>query len=104
MDPSVPRRRPQESSELSELAQNNGSPRNRNDPRSLDHGRYGDGSLSTWFPNIAYKIRVACERLRIVMSSIMRWRRGLVVAIGASCPERGRCDDHILSGQEVSLE
>src|SRR5208337_1496878 len=31
------------------------------------------------------------------MSSIMRWRRGLVVAIGASCPERGGCDHHILS-------
>ena len=28
------------------------------------------------------------------MSSIMRWRSGLVVAIGASCPERGGCDDH----------
>src|SRR5271165_3297525 len=40
---------------------------------------------------------VARERLRIVMSSIMRWRRGRVVAIGASCPERGGCDHHILS-------
>ena len=27
----------------------------------------------------------------------MRWRSGLVVAIEASCPERGGCDDHILS-------
>ena len=32
---------------------------------------------------------VACEGLRIVMSSIMRWRSGFVVAIGASCPETG---------------
>src|SRR5271157_5347179 len=31
------------------------------------------------------------------MSWIMRWRSGLVVAIGASCPERGGCDHHILS-------
>src|SRR5208282_21502 len=44
-----------------------------------------------------YDCCVARERLRIVMSSIMRWRRGLVVAIGASCPERGGCDHHILS-------
>ena len=28
------------------------------------------------------------RRLRIVMSSIMRWRSGLVVAVEASCPER----------------
>src|SRR4051794_24133520 len=40
-----------------------------------------------------YDCWVERDRLRIVMSSIMRRRRGLIVAIGDSCREGGGCDD-----------
>src|SRR5271166_3613969 len=51
-----------------------------------------------------YDCCVARERLRIIMSSIMRWRRGLVVPIGGPPVMRGGgCDDHILSDGRLHL-
>src|SRR5579863_1122770 len=40
-----------------------------------------------------YDCWVERDRLRIVMSSIMRRRRGLIAAIGDSCREGRGCDD-----------
>src|SRR6516165_7210015 len=40
-----------------------------------------------------YDCWVERDRLRIVMSSIMRRRRGLIVALGDYCREGGGCDD-----------
>src|SRR4051794_15774307 len=48
-----------------------------------------------------YDCWVERDRLRIVMSSIMRRRRGLIVAIGNSCREGGGCDDPHLLRQET---
>src|SRR4051812_32479856 len=47
---------------------------------------------------------VAGERLRTVMSSIIRRRRGLIVAIWGSCPEEGRCDNPHPLRQDASAQ
>src|SRR4051812_24813541 len=47
---------------------------------------------------------VAGERLRTVMSSIIRRRRGLIVAIWGSCPEEGRCDTPHPLRQDASAQ